>query len=122
MGFMDELKKIIHPYDDEDYDYEDELDDYAEEPQETAPRAGGRRPSPFASTDSSDYTAPAAPAAAPSVDADAVADEISKNLENLVGTTEDVAPKAEPKHPVHDTTTSKFANLQFGRNYDLNGK
>ena len=55
-------------------------------------------------------------------DADAVADEISKNLENLVGTTEDVAPKAEPKHPVHDTTTSKFANLQFGRNYDLNGK
>ena len=26
MGFMDELKKIIHPYDDEDYDYEDELE------------------------------------------------------------------------------------------------
>ena len=24
MGFMDEIKKIIHPYDDEDYDYEDE--------------------------------------------------------------------------------------------------
>ena len=22
MGLMDELKKIIHPYDDEDYDYE----------------------------------------------------------------------------------------------------
>ena len=21
MGFMDEFKKIIHPYDDEDYDY-----------------------------------------------------------------------------------------------------
>ena len=21
MGFMDELKKILHPYDDEDYDY-----------------------------------------------------------------------------------------------------
>ena len=49
-------------------------------------------------------------------DADAVADEISKNLENLVGTTDDVAPKAEPQHPVSDTT-SKFANLQFGRNY-----
>ena len=49
---------------------------------------------------------------------DAVADEISANLENLVGTTEDTAPKAEPKHPVNDTTTSKFANLQFGRNYD----
>ena len=50
-------------------------------------------------------------------DADAVADEISKNLESIVGTTEDVAPKAEPMHPVEDTT-SKFANLQFGRNYD----
>ena len=24
MGFMDEIKKIIHPYDDEDYDYEEE--------------------------------------------------------------------------------------------------
>ena len=52
-------------------------------------------------------------------DADAVADEISQNLEALVGTTEDTAPKAEPRHPVNDTTTSKFANLQFGRNYDF---
>ncbi len=50
--------------------------------------------------------------------ADAVADEISANLQNLVGTTEDTAPKAEPKHPTTDTTTSKFANLQFGKNYD----
>ena len=49
---------------------------------------------------------------------DAVADEISHNLENLVGTTEDTAPKAEPKHPSADATTTKFANLQFGRNYD----
>ena len=50
-------------------------------------------------------------------DADAVAEEISANLEALVGSTEDVAPKPEPRHPVSDTTT-KFANLQFGRNYD----
>lgn len=49
------------------------------------------------------------------------ADEISQNLEALVGTTEDQAPKAEPKHPVSETTT-KFANLQFGRNYDPNNK
>ena len=49
---------------------------------------------------------------------DALADEISANLQALVGTTEDVAPKAEPRHPVNETTTSKFANLQFGRNYD----
>ena len=64
--------------------------------------------------------------AKPAVDskaaADAVADEISKNLENLVGTTVDTAPKAAPKHPTNDTTTSKFANLQFGRNYDLGHK
>ena len=59
---------------------------------------------------------------APSTDADAVADEISKNLENLVGTAEEPAPKAEPKHPTNDTTTSKFANLQFGRNYDVKHK
>ena len=49
------------------------------------------------------------------------ADEISQNLEALVGTTEDTAPKAEPKHPTSETT-SKFANLQFGRNYDPNKK
>ena len=50
--------------------------------------------------------------------ADAVANEIEANLQALVGTTEDTAPKAEPKHPTTETTTSKFANLQFGRNYD----
>lgn len=49
--------------------------------------------------------------------ADAVADEIASNLEALVGTTEDSAPKAEPRHPQSETT-SKFTNLQFGRNYD----
>ena len=50
--------------------------------------------------------------------ADSVAEEIAANLQNLVGTTDEPAPKAEPKHPTADTTTSKFANLQFGRNYD----
>ena len=49
---------------------------------------------------------------------DAVADEISANLQALVGTTEDLAPKAEPRHPISESTTSKFANLQFGRNYE----
>ena len=62
------------------------------------------------------------PVIAPSTDADAVADEISRNLENLVGTTVDTAPKAAPRHPINDSTTSKFANLQFGRNYDLGHK
>ena len=66
--------------------------------------------------------APAAPVEEVKDEADAVADEISRNLENLVGTTVDTAPKAAPKHPVNDTTTSKFANLQFGRNYDVNHK
>ena len=73
-----------------------------------------------------------APAAAPAPKAepvvpasdfnsDAVADEISKSLENLVGTTTDHSPKAAPRHPINDSTTSKFStlNLQFGRNYDL---
>ena len=50
--------------------------------------------------------------------ADAVADEISANLEALVGTTDEPAPTAAPRHPQNETTTSKFANLQFGRNYD----
>jgi cell division initiation protein len=50
-------------------------------------------------------------------DTEAVANEIAQNLEALVGTTDEPAPKAAPKHPVSDTT-SKFANLQFGRNYD----
>ena len=74
-------------------------------------------------------TAEPAPAPAPKAvfdyDSDAVADEISHNLEALVGTTEDIAPKAAPKHPVaNDSTTSKFAtlNLQFGRNYDPRNK
>ena len=59
-----------------------------------------------------------APAAAPAPTADDVADEISQNLEAMMGTTVETKPKAEPRHPTHDSTTSKFANLQFGRNYD----
>ena len=57
--------------------------------------------------------------AAASVDrTEAMADEIASNLEAMMGTTEDSAPKAEPRHPVNDTTSRKFENLQFGRNYD----
>ena len=55
------------------------------------------------------------------INAEAVANEISQNIEALVGTTEDADVKIEPQHPVSDTT-SKFANLQFGRNYDTNHK
>ncbi len=60
------------------------------------------------------FTAPA------DFDSDSVADEIAHNVEALVGSAEETAPKPEPKHPVNDTTTSRFANLnlQFGRNYD----
>lgn len=49
---------------------------------------------------------------------DALASEIEANLQALVGTTDEPAPKAAPKHPASETTTSKFTNLQFGRNYD----
>ena len=48
---------------------------------------------------------------------EAVANEISMNLEALVGTTDEPAPEVVPNHPASDTT-GKFANLQFGRNYD----
>ena len=49
---------------------------------------------------------------------DMVADEISANLQALVGTTDEAVPvKAEPRHPVSDTT-GKFANLRFGPHYD----
>ncbi len=47
----------------------------------------------------------------------AVADEISSSLEAQYGTAEESTPVIEPKHPVSDTT-SKFADLKFGRNYD----
>jgi len=60
----------------------------------------------------------AEPAHPQSTLADEVADEISASLEALVGSTNEPAPIAEPRHPTNDTTTSKFANLQFGRNYD----
>ena len=60
--------------------------------------------------------------AASTLTADDFADVISQNLEALVGTTEDTQPKAAPRHPFNDTTTSKFANLQFGRNYDVSHK
>lgn len=71
--------------------------------------------------------APAVPEApaAPEVKSDDVADEIAQNIEAMIGSTVDTAPKAAPKHPTAmESTTSKFAslNLQFGRNYDPKGK
>ena len=45
------------------------------------------------------------------------ADEISQNLEALVGSVADRAPKSAPNHPNSDTV-EKFKDLQFGRNYD----
>ena len=65
--------------------------------------------------------APAAvPAEAPAEpsETDAVADEISATLQALVGSADMSIPMAEPKHPTTDSTTGKFANLPFGRNYD----
>ena len=53
---------------------------------------------------------------------DAVANEIEASIQALVGTTDEPAPKAEPMHPHSETTTSKFTNLQFGRNYDPNNQ
>lgn len=70
--------------------------------------------------------APAAPAApAPAAKTEDVADQISQNIEAMIGSTTDTAPKPAPKHPTAlESTTSKFAslNLQFGRNYDPHHK
>ena len=52
--------------------------------------------------------------------ADAVADEISANLEALIGGADEPAVKVEPVQPATDAPSGKFANLQFGRNYDPN--
>ena len=67
-----------------------------------------------------DYERSETPSSDP--ETDAVAAEIAANLQALVGTADEPIPTAEPKHPVTDTTTSKFANLQFGRNYDPTGR
>ena len=48
---------------------------------------------------------------------DAVADEISRNLENLMGATDEPVRKAEPKHPSADSTR-KIDGRKFGPNYD----
>ena len=50
-------------------------------------------------------------------EATVVADEISHNLAAMIGEAEEVAPKAEPKHPTQDAT-AKFTGLKFGPNYD----
>ena len=63
MSFMDSLKRFVQPYSDDDYEdeYEDEVEGMDDEVAEPAPR--GRRTSPFAVAEESDYAAPSAPAA-----------------------------------------------------------
>jgi cell division initiation protein len=56
--------------------------------------------------------------AKPQTETDTMADEISNTLQNLIGTTDDPVPPAEPKHPAMDTTSKKFGKLQFGPDYD----
>ena len=53
-------------------------------------------------------------------EADSFADEIAASVEAIVGTTDESKPMAAPKHPTTDSTTGKFKDLQFGRNYDPN--
>ncbi len=79
------------------------------------------RPAPKAAQPAFDYERSEDKTPELDAQAAAVANEISMSLEALVGTTEEPAPKVEPRHPASDTT-SKFANLQFGRNYDVGHK
>ncbi len=51
----------------------------------------------------------------------AVADEISENLEALIGGAEETETTVAPKHPTAEST-AKFTDLKFGRNYDPNHK
>ena len=71
-----------------------------------------------------DRTEPA-PAPAPTEDAEKIATEISDNLEKLIGSEPETKtasapapskPAARPMHP--ESTTIKFEDLKFGRNYD----
>lgn len=63
MSILDNLKKFVQPYSDDEYDdYDEEMDELDDEVQETTPR--GRRPSPFASNNDSDSSfSSSAPAA-----------------------------------------------------------
>lgn len=69
--------------------------------------------------ETADSEAPATDPASESENEDEVAKEIAESLEKLVGTTVDSAPVA-PRPPVSDAVTSRFTNLQFGKNYDPN--
>ncbi len=50
--------------------------------------------------------------------AGSMADEISQNLERLVGADEEVNPRPAVRPTKTESNTAKFANLQFGKNYD----
>ena len=64
MSILDNLKKFVQPYSDDEYDdYDEEMDELEDEVQETAPR--GRRPSPFASVSDSDSSFSASAPATP---------------------------------------------------------
>ena len=68
-----------------------------------------------------DFVVPTAPVKPAKQSAGDIASEISENLEKLVGSDQDVAPKtpAAPVKPVHpESATIKFSDLKFGKNYD----
>lgn len=60
MSILDNLKKFVQPYSDDEYDDYDDVDELEAEEVDVAPR--GRRPSPFASSGDteSSYSAPTA--------------------------------------------------------------
>ena len=60
---------------------------------------------------------PAEPATQAQDPTEAVADEISQNLEAMIGEAEEPAVKAQAEK-VNLEATTKFTNLKFGKNYD----
>jgi len=61
---------------------------------------------------------PAEAAPAPEMDAKSIADEIEKNVETIVGSEDD--GDLDKTRVAHTNASGKFADLQFGKNYDPN--
>lgn len=53
-----------------------------------------------------------------SKDVDNLAAAISQSMERLVGADDETSPKPAVRPTVSESVTAKFANLQFGKNYD----
>lgn len=94
----------------------------AKSAEDLTPKAAPAAPAPAApaadtARESFEFNIPVDP---PKSSTDAVADEIAQNLEKIVGSApeEKPVPRATGRLNRPESITSKFTNLQFGKNYD----